>query len=89
MRCNGDRLDYFHAGWTVITDHGMTTFDDPLYAMEETEFLARLHRVRYAVVSLRTGFGVLPFALVNDDQTILEVISAPETVCTADHQVEE
>jgi len=73
----------------VIIDHGMTTFDDPLYAMEEAEFLAGLHNVRYAVVSLKTGFGVLPLILVNDDQTVLEVIGAPETVCTADHKVDE
>ena len=67
-------------------DSGMTTFDDALYAMEEAEFLANLHRVRYAVISLKTGFGVLPLTCVNDDQTILEVISAPETVCAADHE---
>ena len=66
-------------------DIGMTTFDEAEYAVEEAEFLAELHKIRYAVISIPTGFGVLPLSLVDDNQTVLEVVNVAQAVRDENH----
>ena len=66
-------------------DIGMTTFDEAEYAVEEADFLSNMHKIRYAVISIPTGFGVLPLSLVDDDQTVLEVVNVAQAVRDENH----